>query len=195
MPALLRPSPETRSGGSRTGRGSHMRGGWRGGRSLRSPGPAGGCDGDRRRPGRSPHSRFPVSQLPQPGGRGGVAVTLETIYFRRAVTSVSFMHTSLPSSFLSPFSGLRLWKAARLWYRVVFRWVFIFFVLFRFVCSVSQEPAEACFWNALSWVSPPNGGSRIAVRGTDLCAAPRGPFRPWQAWCTISMLVWKKNLF
>lgn len=55
-----------------------MRGGWRGDRSLRSPEPAGGCDGDRRRWERCPQSRFPVSQFPQPRGRGGVAVTLET---------------------------------------------------------------------------------------------------------------------
>lgn len=125
------------------------------------------------------------------GSRGleGVAAwqsPWKRVHFRRAVTSVSFMQASLPASFLSPFSGLRLWKAALLWYRVVFGG---FFCFFGFVCSVSQDSSEACFWNPLSWVSPPNGGPRTAVRGADLCAAPQGPFRPWQAWYTISMLV------
>lgn len=69
------------------------------------------------------------------GSRGleGVAAwqsPWKRVHFRRAVTSVSFMQASLPASFLSPFSGLRLWKAALLWYRVVFGGFFCFLVLF-----------------------------------------------------------------
>lgn len=164
-----------------------MRGGWRGGRSLQSLEPAGGCDGDRRRRERSPQSCFPGSQLPQPGGRGGVAVTLETdtlpvcAHFR-------ILYACVTSCFLLfTFFGASPVESRETLVPSSFGWVFIF--LFCFVCSVSQEPAEACFWNPTSWVSPPNGGPRTAVRGSDLCAAPQGPFRPCQACYTISMLV------
>lgn len=66
---------------------------------------------------------------------------------------------------------------------------------FGLVCSVSQEPFGTWLWNSLSWISPPRGGLRTAVRVADLGAAPAGPPRPWQAGCTTSVLVCRKTHF
>lgn len=190
MPALPRPSPEARSGGSRTGRGSHMRGGWRGGRSLRSPGRTGGCDGDRRRQELSPHSRFPASQFPQPGGRGGVAVTLETSTLP-ACGHFRILYAYVTSFFLPfTFFGASPVESRATLVPSGFSVGFYFFLCFILFCLLSLTRACRGFFLERPVVGiAPNGGSRIAVRGTDLCAAPQGPFRPWQAWCTISMLV------
>lgn len=107
------------------------------------------------------------------------------VHFRRAVTSVSFMHASLPASFLSPFSGFSLWKAALLWYRVVFGG-FLIFVLF----SQSHRSLPRLVSGT------PCRGYRPqmevpGLRFAELTCVPAlmGPFRPWQAWSTISMLV------
>lgn len=167
LPALPPPFPR-----SRAGRGSHLRGGRRGGRRLRSPGAAGGCGGDRRPRERSARSRWPASWFLQPGGSAGGAIALETStlpacgHFRILYAGV--ISCFLPSFHLF-FRGFACGESRDastesfsvgfcvLWFGLVF--------------SVSQAPFGSWLWNSLSWISPPRGGLRTTVRAADLCRA------------------------
>lgn len=118
------------------------------------------------------------------------------VHFRRAVTSVSFMLSSLPASFL-PFTFFFRGFSSGKWRDASPESFSVGFCIlwFDLVCSVSQEPSGTWLWNFLSWISPPRGGLWTAVCVADLGAAPAGPPRPWQAGCTISVLICRKTHF